>query len=453
MGTVRKRAGARIATMAAAMVLVASSGARAANDPLLPRQWNMSLVGAPSAWATGTGKGITIAVVDTGVDIGHEDLKAKVVLPGRNFVTSGPAYDDHGHGTHVAGIAAAMTNNGRGVVGTAPDAAILPVKVIDRDGNGTYSDAMAAVRWAADNGAQVINLSLGSTVSSLTGSPNGFVEAIRYAWSKGAICVLSAGNDFVLSSDFGDEPALVVSATTRRDRAATYSNGVGEAEWGIAAPGGAASGNADDDILSTYWAHRDRTFPVEYGDYETAAGTSMAAPHVAGAAAVLRSLGLSPRQTVDRLLATAKDLGTKGRDNLYGHGRLDLAKAVAGLAPPRDPPTSSASGASKPSGSAGAASGSGQPTASPRGAIGGASSGEVADPPQALGLPPDGDRGISQDTGDGRRVEGGGATQAGSGGPARHAERRPWSMGLAALALEAAAIVGLVRARARSSLA
>lgn len=298
----------------------------AVNDPGYGQQWGMKIIGAEQAWATGTGAGITIAVVDTGMFFGHEDYAAGKILPGRNFIEDGQRPDDDvGHGTHVAGIAAASTNNGRGVVGVAPDAKILPVRVLENDGTGvgtgSAADVSAGIRWAADNGAHIINLSLGSHLQGIFGAS--FVDAVRYAWDRGVICVVAAGNSFVTGSGFKDEPAIVVSATNRNDAKPLYSSGVGEATWGIAAPGGEGSGpNA---ILSTYWTSANQS-----NTYANAAGTSMAAPHVAGAAAILRSLGLTPLQTVERLRATAKDLGD---DEAFGAGRLDVAKAVAGLVP------------------------------------------------------------------------------------------------------------------------
>lgn len=312
-----------------AMAVGVSAGvlpARAADDPGWDEQWNMRIVGTETAWATGTGKGITIAVVDTGVHLTQEDLSGKL-LPGRDFVQPGtPPQDDEGHGTHVAGIAAAFANNGRGVVGVAPDANILPVKVLDRNGRGA-ADIDEGIRWAADNGAHVINLSIGDLLEPLNGPP--FKEAIRYAWSRGVICVIATGNEYVTSSTFDDEPAILVTATDRNDRIPTYATAVGDARWGMSAPGGAGGlAPQSEDVFSTYWTSSNKP-----NEYQWLAGTSMAAPHVAGAAAILRSLGLSPQQTVDRLLATAKDLGEPGRDNVFGAGRLDVAKAVAGLTP------------------------------------------------------------------------------------------------------------------------
>jgi subtilisin family serine protease len=315
----------RILAVGAIGVLVGVVPAQAANDPGWDNQWNMRVIGAEQAWAVGTGKGITIAVVDSGVHLTHEDLAGKL-LPGQDFVQRGtPPQDDNGHGTHVAGIAAAFANNGRGVVGVAPDATVLPVKVLDENGSGA-SDIDEGIRWAVDNGAHVVNLSLGNLLEPISGPP--FTEAIRYAWSRGVICVLATGNAFVTSSTFENEPAIVVTSTDRNDRIPEYATAVGDAAWGVAAPGGRGALRQTDDVFSSYWTPSQDT-----NRYAWLAGTSMAAPHVAGAAAVLRSLGLTPQQTVDRLLATAKDLGSPGRDDVYGHGRLDLAKAVAGLSP------------------------------------------------------------------------------------------------------------------------
>ncbi|MEO7836639.1 MAG: S8 family serine peptidase, partial [Acidimicrobiales bacterium] len=326
----------------AAGVLAMSPAARAAGDPRQGEQWGLSTIGAPAAWAAGTGSGITIAVVDTGVDFRHPDLGGKL-LPGSNFVTPGAAaQDDNGHGTHVAGIAGAATGNGVGVAGTAPGARILPVKVLDGSGGGSADDVADGIRWAADNGADVINLSLENTVPLLGGLFESPVPgAVRYAWGKGVVVVFAAGNSALFPSSAGAVPALVVTATTRQDQKAGYASGVGSAAWGLAAPGGAGSGGGED-ILST----------LPGGAYGFKAGTSMAAPHVAAAAAVLRGRGLSPQATVEKLLATAKDLGTPGPDTTFGAGRLDLACAVDRCGAPAPPPDGSAPATSTPPGAA-----------------------------------------------------------------------------------------------------
>lgn len=317
-------------------LLLATSPARAAvNDPGLSQQWALPMVGAPDAWATGTGAGVTIAVVDTGVHFGHEDLSGKV-LPGRNFVTPGAAaQDDNGHGTHVAGVAAALTNNGRGIAGVAPDAKILPVKVLNAEGQG--STVADGIRWAADQGVAVINLSLGDqekeNYTAILGPS--FGDAVEYAWTKGAICVVSAGNvqnrdyEFVTSPNFGSHNAIVVTSLTKAGTKPELARPIRSAKWGMAAPGGdpAEGARAEDNVLSAWFE------PGKNNSYAYAAGTSMAAPHVAGAAAVLRGLGLSKQATVDRLLATARDVGPAGDDSTYGHGALDMRAAVAGLKP------------------------------------------------------------------------------------------------------------------------
>ncbi|HEX2039474.1 MAG TPA: S8 family serine peptidase [Acidimicrobiales bacterium] len=307
----------------------------AANDGGAAQLWNMRTVGAEAAWSTGTGKGVTIAIVDTGVHLTHEDLAGKLV-PGQNFVTDGTApQDDNGHGTHVAGIAAAIANNRVGVFGVAPDVRIMPVRVLHGPGGrGSGEDVEAGIRWAADNGAQVINLSLGEDLQGLPLMSPTFADSVEYAFRKGAICVVAAGNDALRSSGFTtDTNALIVTATTQADTKASYASDVGALlngtpKWGMAAPGGAGGQPNEDDILSTFWTSAGRN-----DQYAWAAGTSMAAPHVAGAAAILRGLGLSAEQAAARLTATAKDLGAAGPDDTYGHGRLDVAKAVAGLQP------------------------------------------------------------------------------------------------------------------------
>lgn len=310
-----------LAPLIALMLAAAVPPAAAAVDPARGQQWGLDLVRAPEAWSTGRGAGTTIAVVDTGVDFAHEDLAGKL-LAGRSFVDE-PVQDSNGHGTHVAGIAAAATDNGRGIAGVAPEAKILPVRVLAGDGGGTSSGVANGVRWAADQGATVINLSLGPEVPLVFSAvDSSIVDAIDYAWRKGSVVVIAAGNNFVPVSEYGDVRAIVVGAVDRQDRRASYSTGIGGAMWSMAAPGGSGGENG---VLSTYWEENKRN------SYAYLSGTSMATPHVAGAAAVLRGLGLSPLQTVNRLLATAKDLGPAGKDNDFGAGRLDLAAAVAGL--------------------------------------------------------------------------------------------------------------------------
>jgi len=321
-----RRVVAGLALAAWSSVLGPGVAAASTGDPYASRQWGMALIGAPAAWTRSVGRGVVVAIVDTGIDLHHEDLPASrlVVLPGANFIT--PAQlpqDDQGHGTHVAGIVGAETGNGVGVESVAPGARLMPVKVLDSGGSSQGNSVEDGIRFAADHGAQVINVSIGvELVQPVTGP--GFESAIEYAWSKGAVPVVAAGNNYngsVLGSGYSpDTHAIVVAATDRNDAPATYSSGSNGARWGMAAPGGADPNfnPQEDTIFSTYWR------AGQSNQYEYDAGTSMAAPHVAGAVADLLALGLTPQQAVDRLLATAK----KGLDPSLGAGRLDVAAAV-----------------------------------------------------------------------------------------------------------------------------
>ena len=320
-----------VLALATALVAAVPGVAVASDDPFFPQQWNLASIGAEAAWTRGRGAGIVIAVVDTGVDLTHEDLAAKLV-PGRSFIAPGASpRDANGHGTHVAGIAAASTGNATGIAGVAPEAMIMPVQVLGSRGVGNVDAVASGIRFAADNGAHVINLSFGEVSTTVELAP-AFIDAIRYAWARGSIPVVASGNSFVRASGFTDEPAIVVTATTRDDTRPAYASGVGMARWGMAAPGGDGSPGTrcevDTGVVSTY---------VD-DEYACLVGTSMAAPHVAGAAAVLRGLGLSPQQVVDQLLGTADDLGAPGADTTFGAGRLNLARAVQAQAPPPTAP-------------------------------------------------------------------------------------------------------------------
>ncbi|MGH9264876.1 MAG: S8 family serine peptidase [Acidimicrobiales bacterium] len=334
-----RRLGA-VAVSVLALVVASPGTASATNDTYFSRQWALAQIGAEQAWTRSTGSGVTIGIVDTGVDAGHPDLAGKIAVMadcvGRPCAT-GAGQDTHGHGTIVSGIAAASTGNGRGMAGVAPDARLAVAKVLNSNGEGRVEDINNGIRWLVDHGARVINLSLGDPnflVSSLLGTP--LRTSIEYAWSKGAVPVLASGNyatglGDLGSGNYGNLNALVVGATDRAGNVPSYSSAVGNAKWGLVAPGGAGSGGPDTNVIST--------FPVASGGsgYASAAGTSMAAPHVSGAVALLLAQGLSPSAAVTRLLSTLDKGVSCGRGC---QGRLNLAAAVGADAAP--PPTAAA---------------------------------------------------------------------------------------------------------------
>jgi subtilisin family serine protease len=316
-------------------------GNGAVNDPLFAKQWALDQINAPEAWARGAkGAGATIAVVDTGVDLGHPDLSAKIV-PGTDIVAqsaggqdcpAGPQ-DENGHGTHVAGIAAAITNNGIGVAGVAPDARIMPVRVLDSEGSGSSEDIVKGIRWAADHGANVINMSLGELpgVGQLQPLNQDIEDAVTYAWNKGSLVVAAAGNEsFPLCSypSFADH-AVCVGATDRRGVPSYYSNfPVNKTMLGFRAPGGVGSVfcEDDEDIWSTMWPGSSFECGGGTAGYETLAGTSMASPQVAGVAALLSGQGLTNQQIVNRLKQTSSNHGIY--DPVMGYGIVDADAAT-----------------------------------------------------------------------------------------------------------------------------
>lgn len=276
------------------------------NDDYFASQWALSNVGATTAWNTALGTGATIAVVDTGVEYTHPDLSGRVDL-GYDYVSgdTNPA-DVQGHGTHVAGIAAGIANNSEGIAGLAPDARILAVRVLDGDGSGYYSWIANGIIYAADQGADVINLSLGGS------DPSEILrEAVDYATTKGSMVTCAAGNDGQAAISYPARYAncVAVAASNQGNSLADFSNfGVGV---DITAPGV--------DILSS----------VRGGGYESWSGTSMATPYVSGLAALLASQGLNRAQILATMQQTASDLGPAGFDTYYGYGLINAADAVA----------------------------------------------------------------------------------------------------------------------------
>ncbi|MDX1510378.1 MAG: S8 family serine peptidase [Nitriliruptorales bacterium] len=346
----------RLLPAAIALLVALGPAALAANDPLIGdganQQWHLSRVRAPQAWSTTRGSGAIVAVIDTGVRLTHQDLKDRILRNGSGQVIGWDWVDDdndpsdeQGHGTLVAGLVAATEGNGLGGAGVGPLIRIMPIRVLDEDGAGSGSDVEAAIRWAADNGADVINLSLecaaggGAPVlnplacAALGGAPE---AAVAYAASKGAVVVAAAGNDGSSFTDYSDDsPVLLVGATDRDDRIASFSDR-GRDDV-VMAPGGGDDPN--EGIVSTWCKVNDGpNEPCNHDDkYGKASGTSFSAPQVSAAVAMLMSQGLSGPEAVARVRATARDLGSPGPDDTYGFGLLDVAAAVA-APPPRPSP-------------------------------------------------------------------------------------------------------------------
>ena len=344
-----------LGALAVALGVIATAAAAPPNDPYYgPYQWGPKQIRAEQAWATSRGAGQVIAIVDSGVDLGHPDLAGKIA-GGATFTgcaASGPCgngdWQSGGkggqppspHGTHVAGIAAAATGNGVGIAGVARDAKIMPVKVLE-DGSGSFEDIALGIRWAADHGADVVNLSLGALqgVQALviTGVITDVQDAIAYANSKGVAVIAAAGNDSVpvCNEPAFDAGAMCVSATDKREAPAAYSSGTVKPDlMSVSAPGGSLLPVCGEDIVSTVPAGTSSAGETcGYGNnYDEYAGTSMATPHVAGVAALLAAQGRSVQNIYDTLMATARTPDSTARGVYtpqYGWGIVDAEAAVA----------------------------------------------------------------------------------------------------------------------------
>ncbi|MEA2403696.1 MAG: thermitase, partial [Thermoleophilaceae bacterium] len=267
--------------------------------------------------------------------------------------------DENGHGTHVSGIIAAVTNNGTGVAGVAPQAKVMPVRVLDARGEGMSDAIVEGIHYAADHGAKVINMSLGGgpIVGETPQFNQDFEDAVAYAYSKGTLVVGAAGNESIplCSYPAAAKDALCVAANDPNGLPSYYSNFPADPDGTVAvrAPGGSGTFFCEDDIYSTYWPGAPSSCSTAPG-YEALAGTSMAAPHATGLAAILAGKGLSAAQILECIRTTSSNKGTY--DPVRGYGTIDAdaaTKTCSAATTPSFTASSSGGSTSSPSGSGG----------------------------------------------------------------------------------------------------
>lgn len=309
------------------------------NDPYWRYQWHLQEqskggINTPFAWDLSQGEGVIVAVIDTGVAYENfgkykraPDLANTAFVPGYDFVNKDThPNDDNGHGTHVAGTIAQSTNNNLGVAGGAFKAKIMPVKVLNKSGSGTYVQVAAGIRFAADNGAKIINLSLGGPSPSQT-----LKDAVDYAKSKGVLVVAAAGNDGkrALGYPAAYTDSVIAVAATRIDKTKSYYSNYGPG-LSLAAPGGDLNvdqnGDGYGDGVLQQTLVNGNVGKFGYYFYQ---GTSMATPHVSAAAALVAATGITNPLDIRNILeSTALDLGPVGWDETFGYGLVDAYKAL-----------------------------------------------------------------------------------------------------------------------------
>ena len=274
------------------------------DDLRLGNQWGLTRARFPGAWNDAKGGGAKVAIVDSGVYVKHPDIGR--IIAQRDFVEGDAvADDDNGHGTHVTGIAGALTGNGKGVAGGCFECGLLIAKVMGARGFTTDSRIVEGIDWSVNQGADVVNLSLGGP-----GDSSVLRTAVNRAYGRGAVVVAAAGNEGTRVPRYpaAYSRAIAVSATSADGRLARFSSRGGWVD--LAAPG--------TNILST----------SKSGGYDKWSGTSMSAPFVSGLAGLLASQGMSADSIRQRMQESAKDLGPAGYDPLYGHGRINADNAV-----------------------------------------------------------------------------------------------------------------------------
>jgi thermitase len=290
------------------------------SDTMFNQQWGLDRIGAKSAWDKGvSASGVTVAVLDTGVDYNHPELKGRVIKGPDLADQDDDPRDVHGHGTHVSGIIGAAGNNNEGIAGVAWNCKILAVKVLSDNGNGTTDAVVEGIRYAADHGARVINMSLGTGAKDTSIDPV-LHYAMEYAYKKGVVIVAAAGNEHgQVTCPANDPYAIAVSSTSafwKFEWLSMFSNKGEKVE--VAAPGGGIWS-----LFPTSGAKMGR-------NYGKLSGTSMAAPFVSGEAALIiaQHPTWTPAQVRARIDSAVDDKGSAGRDDKYGYGRINLAKAL-----------------------------------------------------------------------------------------------------------------------------
>ena len=334
------------------------------NDPIYTYQWHLDNpvyggIHMEDAWdiSEGVHTSVIVAVLDTGVayeDYGPyeqaPDLANTTFVPGYDFINNDAhPNDDNSHGTHVAGTIAQSTNNDLGVAGVAYDCSIMPVKVLNSAGNGSYSGVADGIIWATNNGAQVISMSLSGPSPSQT-----LEAALAYAYNNGVTIVCAAGNEYQRGNSpqypaAYDDYCIAVGATRYDETRAPYSNTGPYLD--IMAPGGDTSvdqngdGHADGVLQNTFNPNTKDPADFNYWFFQ---GTSMAAPHVSGVAAVLIGEGVAtnPDEVREALVTTADDLGNTDRDDVYGWGLVNAAAALnyGSVSTPNQPPVADLNG-------------------------------------------------------------------------------------------------------------